>query len=724
MTELAKQHTERLPEIKKKVEESYQYFRENTKRYDDFMKFVFKRSMSDTDIGIQEELGNPTTEFNILEAYVSKRRGEFAKQQPSLSVRAADGVPLSMLNQQFVETIQVMEAHLRAVFFDGANDKLQYNVFTDLLAGGFSVMRVFTDYVNEMSMEQNIYVERVFDPTLTGFDPLARKSHKGDGQFCFEIYPLTEPQFIEEFGKAALDQMKFTKDIQGFSWSYKSGSDNIILVCDFYEKKKKRVKIIKLTNGQTVTEREYKKFLEDWEAQERIEQPPLPVGDGRMTTITSICRYRICQTKVLDYVVTDFKYLPLVFVDGNSVVIKEGGASTQMTRPYVYHAQGIQRLKNFAGQALANELQNMVQHKFIVAVESIPPDYLSAYQNIQKADTLMYNHFLDVKNPDVILPPPREIMRTPIPPQIAETFRMSDEMTQVILGSYDAARQDSNVQSGIAIQTIASESNTASIPYLIGYIKGLNRVAEIYVDLVPKYFRTPRSLPVLSPSGKRSYTQINRKGSLYMNFDPNSLQVQVETGVNFAIQKQMALQTIQQLMQSSELFAKFMNENGLPILLDNIDIRGIDELKMKAEQFMQQQQQQAQQQQQVQQKALQMQEEQQQMGMASQKIQLMREQKELQDPTPAQIEMMALQEKAQNDAAKVSIEERKAETEFLELINKIRSDETDSEVQMAKISAEESRTAVESAISLGNHIREGELHVKAINESPKETAEE
>ena len=708
MVEIAKQHSERLAEIKEKVEDSCMYFDANAKRYDKFMKFVFKQSMSDEEVTAMQELGRPTLEFNILEAYVSKRRGEFAKQQPSIAVRAADGVPLSMLNQQFVETIQVMEAHLRAIFFDGSNDKLEYNVFTDLLAGGYSVMRVYTEYVNEMSMEQNINVERVFDPTLTGFDPLARKSHKGDGAYCFEIYPMTREMFTQEYGKECADQMKFTREVEGFSWSYKNGMEDIILVCDFYEKKKKRAKIVKLSNGHTVTEKEYKKFLLDWEASERIEQPPIVVGEPRWTTLTSICRYRICENEVLDYVVTDFRYLPLVFVDGNSVMIKDAGNACQMTRPYVYHAMGIQRLKNFAGQSLANELENMVQHKFIVAVESIPEDYLTAYQNIQKADTIMYNHFVDPKNTDITLPPPREVMRTPIPPQISDTFRMSDEMTQVILGSYDAARQDSNIQSGVAIQTIASESNTASIPYIIGYIKGLNRVAEIIVDLIPKYYRTPRSLPVLSPSGKRGYVQINKSGSLYMNYDPNSLQVQVETGVNFAIQKQMALQTIQGLMQSSQLFAQFMNENGLPILLDNIEIRGIDELKLKAEQFMQEQKQQAQQQQQVQQQAMQMQSQQQQMGMASQQIDLQMKQKELQDPTQAQIELMALQERSKTDAAKAAIDERKAETAFLELINKIRSDETSAEIQSAKISAEESRTAVESLISLNKHVREGE----------------
>lgn len=699
MQELAKIHTERLDDLKKKVEQSYLYFEDNIKRYHEFKKFVFKSSMTQDEVGALQEIGKPTIEFNILEAFISRLRGEFAKQQPSLTVRAADGVPLSMLTPDFNLTIEVVEAHLRAIFFDGANDKLEYNVYSDLLAGGFSVMRVFTEYVNEMSFEQNISVERVFDPTLTGFDPLARDSHKGDGRFCFELYPMTKEEFEDEFGKEAAKEMKFTRNLSGFGWSYENENEKIILVCDLYEKQKKQEKIVKLSNGHVVTEKEYKKFIEAWDASGNLEQPPLPVGKPRKTTIETIVRYRFCENKILDYKPTNYKHLPLVFVDGNSVQLTESQQSYQMTRPYVYHAKGIQRLKNFAGQSLANELENTIQHKWVVAVESIPTDYTEAYTNVQKADTLVYNHFLD-NNPEITLPPPREIQRTPIPPQISETFRMSDEMTQTILGSYDAqAGVQSAALSGVAFARGAIQSNNASVPYIVGYIKGLNRVAQIIVDLIPKYYRTPRSLPVLLPSGKREYVEINKKGSLYMNYDPNSLQVKVETGVNFAMQKEIALQTITSLMQSSPLFAQFINRYGLQMILDNIDIRGIEELKEKAVQFEQELEQERQQQMAAQQQQMQQQQQMSQMAMAE-------AQKELQTPTKGQIDLLKIQQESQNNAANVSIKEREAESKFIEVLSKIRSEHIENELKAAEIDAENTRSAVEATIALSKHMQE------------------
>lgn len=697
MSELAKVHTDKLKELKKLVEESQEYFHENVSRYEKFIKFVFKSSLGDDEAATLASTGKPTIEFNILESYISRLRGEFAKQQPSLSVRAADGIPAGALTPQFSETLDVIEAHLRAIFFDGANDMLDYNVYSDLLAGGFSVLRVFTEYVNEMSFEQNISVERIFDPTLSGFDPMARKSHKGDGRYCYELYPMTRTRFEEEFSKQAADEMKFTRNLAGFDWSYQNEREDIVLVCDFYEKKSKKVTICKLSNGHSVVKKDYDKLLEDWDKQGFVEQPPVVINERR-SNLEYIVRYRLCETKVLDYVETDYKYLPLVFVDGNSVILKEGGSYAQMTRPYVYHAEGIQRLKNFAGQSLANELENTIQHKFVVAVESVPIKYLESYQNVQKADVLMYNHFLDEGNPAITLPPPREVQRTPIPPEITNTFRMSDEMTQTILGSYDSAAGVNNAQlSGIAFARSAIQSNNASVPYVVGYIKGLNRVAQIILDLIPKYYRTPRSLPILLPNGKRSFKEINKKGALYMNFDSNNLQVKVETGVNYAMQKEIALQTIVSMSQANQGFAQFFNEEGLPTLLDNIEIRGIDQLKEKAEMWMQKQKQQ-------QQQAGQMQQQQQQMQMKEQQMQMAAMQKDLQSPSESQVGVMMVQQKAQTDAANLEIKAQDSETKFLEVMAKIKNSGIDQELKAAKTEAEKTRAQVDMAIALSNHI--------------------
>lgn len=694
MFQVAKEHAERLKELKKIVEEGQQYFRENVDRFERFMNFVFRSSLRDDEAATLAETGKPTMEFNILEAQISKQRAEFATQQPGVSVRAADGVPSSMFDRNYTETMRIIEAHMRSILSDGTNDKVDYDVYTDQLGGGWSVWRVYTDYANDMSFEQNIYVDKVFDATMTIFDPLARKSHKGDGRYCAELYPMTKESFVEEFGEEALKDITFTRNNSGFNWSFQNEQEKILLVCEFYEKKVKSQMICLLSNGRSVTKKEYDKLIEHWGEQGYMEQPPVIVKKRR-SPIETICRYRFCEGRVLDYKETNFKYLPLVFVDGNSVMLKNSGSYMQLTRPYAYHAEGIQRLKNFAGQSLGNELENTVQHKFVVAIESVPEDYQEPYQNVQKADVLLYNHFLDTNNPAVTLPPPREVVRTPIPPQITDTFRLSDEMTQAILGVYDPNQGINNgALSGIAFARMALQNGNSANPYRTGFVRGLNRVAQIILDLIPKYYRTPRTIPILLPNGKREFIEVNKKGSVYMNYDPNMLQVKVEGGVNFAMQKEIALQTVISLSQSNKGFAEFFDEVGLPVILQNLEMRGIEDLQEQANSWMEQRKQSKQMQVQQQQSILKNQQQ-------KDAIQMAQVQKEMNSPSPSEVALISIKEKARVDDANIAIKEQEAETKFLETLSRIRNADIEAELREAEVQAENTRTAVDAAIKLG-----------------------
>lgn len=583
--------------------------------------------------------------------------------------------------------MQVLEAHLREIFFDATNDSLEYNIYSDLLAGGYSCVELFTEYVNEMSFEQKIKVERVFDPTLTGFDPLARESHKGDGRYCFKIVPWTVEEFQEEFPDIKTQGFNFSRNLDSsFNWSYKNAEQEIVLVCDYYEKKDKKVKIVKLSNGHIITKHDYKILCQMWNDAGFIEQCPIVIEERR-TVIQTICRYRFCELGVLDYVETDFKFLPLVFIDGNSINMRDGenGSTYQMTRPFVYHAMGMQKLKNFAGQTIGAEIQNMVMHKFKVALESIPEEYKDEYKNVQVMSVLVYNAFFD-KNPEVPLPPPQEIQRSETPQLVQAIFNGSDQTTQMILGSYDTALAvNSDALSGKAIQQGALQSNGAAIPYLMGYIKGLNRISQIILDLIPKYYRTPRSLPIMKSNGKRSHQIINDSTSIdsvMMNYDPNDLCVKVEAGVNSSIQKQMALEEITSMMQASPMFAAFINEKGLETLLDNMDIRGVDHLKVQAEEFMKEQAD-AKQQPPAPSDAEQF------AKMEMEKTQIITEQKQ----TEAEGRMAV-------DAAKIAVEKEKVQLQFIKIMSDIQSDKIKQAIEQEKINDERSKEAIDMAIEI------------------------
>ena len=604
MKEVAKRYQERLPSIKDNIRRSYDYFRANYDRFNEFRRFLFEASLREEDITLLMTIQRPQLEFNILEAYVSRLMGEFSKQEPDIEVNADDP------SRADPASIKIIEQHLKHVLTDNNNQHTRYEVYKDLLSGGFSTLKVKTRYANPMSFNQVIDIERAFDPTLCGFDQLARFSHKGDGRFCFELFPKGKEDFEDEFPDVPIDTINFRRDFSGFNWAYINNSQPIIMVADYYEKKKREETIVQVVgqNGEppkTMTKAKYDKMLKGWGD---LAMPPAIMGKPRKTILERVCRFRCIENMVIEYEETDFDYLPLVFVDGNSAMIKtpKNGNVRQVTRPYVYHAKGAQKLKNYAGIALANEIENTIQHKFMVAKEALPKEeeFLQAYKNVQQASVLVYNSVHE-SNPEMpIANPLREIQRIPAPPEIVNAFTGSDSLIQNILGSYDASLGINNNQlSGVAIVEAATQSNATAMPYIVGYLQGYQRAAQCYVDLMPKYFTTPRTIPLIDEEGRKGYIKINQQDGLNVkDMDVNIFNVVLKAGASFQVQKSRTIMMVKEMMGMSPLFAQFIAEKGLPFVLDNMEGKGIEQLKALVDgwlQEMQQQKQLAQQQQQA-----------------------------------------------------------------------------------------------------------------------------
>lgn len=642
--QVAKKYQERLPKIKNRVRNGHDYFRHNYDCFNEFIRFVFESNLTNDEVTLLQTINRPQLEFNILESRISRLLGEFSKQEPDISVSADDEAKADWM------TMKVVEQHLRHVLLDIGNEHTRYQVYKDLLAGGFSVIKVFTDYANSMSMDQVIKFSRA-EPTLCVFDKVARLSHKGDGSWCTELFPKSKEDFEEEFPDVPTNTLSFKRDFAGFNWSYINDNSSIILVGDYYEKVRREQTIVQVRDdkdpsGKVMTLEAYRKLVDEWDD---ITVPPAQIGKPRKTLIDRIDRYRVIDNQVLEYEQTDYTMLPLVFVDGSSVMVKtpKNGNIRQVCRPYVYNAKGAQRLKNYAGIALANEIENSTQAKLMVAKEAMPKeeDLLEAYKNPQTANVYVFNSVHE-SNPELpISNPIREVNKVPAPPEIAQAFSGADSLMEQILGSYDASLGINNNQlSGVAIVEGATQSNSAAMPYVVGFMQGLQRAAEIYVDLLPKYYITPRTIPILDEKGKRNFLKINTDDGMPFDFDTNALNVVVKAGASFQVQKSRTIMMVKEMMGMSPQFSQFIADKGLNFVLDNMEGKGIEQLKSMVDEWQKEQEK-------IKQQAMQMQQQEAQNNPAMVKLQV----------ETQKLHQQAEKDKAQHiiDMEKIAVEREK-----------------------------------------------------------------
>ena len=593
-----------LSRLCKSVETAYIYFKDNCQRFRDFKNYTFRETLNEQQKGMLTSLNRPQLEFNLGAASVARKMGEFSMHEPSIIVSPCEGVPI---DNQVIETV---EGNIRYKIHDANRNSFSNEIYKDLLGGGFSAAKVYTDYASPMSLNQDIFWSKCFDATMVGFDPLARAPHKGDGQFSFEMYPVIAEDLKQQFPKVNLNLKADSTYIESYQWSYKDMYDNhVILVCDFYEKKKKRKKIVKLANGQVMTVKRYEDMKQYWEDNQIIEQIPAIVA-SRMTVIDVICNYKFIRGQGLEYEETDYCYLPHVFFDGNSDVLCKGHTNTsyQFTKPYYYHCKGAQDMMNFMGIAITNSTDNLSASKFIVMEEAIPQqqDYIDAITNPQRANTIVVRAYSE-NNPDKPIPTPiREVQYPGLPPEVMDTFSQSIQFIQAILGSGASNPENAHDYiSGKAIIEASNADNSAGMPYTMGYLAGLEQMGRIHADLMPKYLLGRRTIPVVNKAGDRVYQDINIPGQPSLNYEQGAIQVQINAGVNFQVEKNKALQSIIGLTDANPMLAEFFSsEEGLPILLDNLTIYGADRLKEAAEKWMQARKQQQEQMQQMQQQAM------------------------------------------------------------------------------------------------------------------------
>lgn len=698
MGEITKKYQDELPRIKKNVENAFSYWKDNYDSYWEWSDFVYVTTINEDWKAYLQLTQTPCVEFNIVEPFINRQCGEFVKNEPAVYVSSEKP------DQANVNLEQVIEGFFRHQFHEAMKSGIQRQTYANMLAKGFGVMKVWTDYKNNSTFDLDIFWDNAFDPTLCFFDPLAKKHHKNDGAFAGECYLFSEEEFKQTFPKSTTDGMNFTKattdgmnfttNVGSFNWCFSQLDKKIVLVCDYFERSKKRTKIVKIATGDVMTYENYNKVVSD------IETYGLPIAtpeivDERYVLKDTVVKYRITDKEVLSYEETNYTSLPYVWFIGSSTKTKNSGTIKEVCRPLIYNAKGAQQLKNISGQSLISAIQNQPRKQWAVPVEGIPAGQEDMYKDDNVPGVVLYNVFSKT-NPEKPLPAPQLIQPTMINQEFANSFQIADRSAQASMGIYDAALGiNDNQLSGAAIDAGAMQSNAAVVPFNTSYMDSLNQVANIMLELMPKIWTDKRTVQVKTNNGKTASVPINNKGIEgspdFTKLDPENINIKIEAGANFALQKNKSLKSMAELSQAFPIFSAFLQQTpeALKVIADNLEISGKDMLLKLIDGFVEQQ-----------------------------KVAM---EKAKQNPQPSP-DMMMMQLKQQElqlkskqsednlklDAARIGVEQSKVDNDRILALSKIHETTTATELQHMKSHAEEARAEADVVIKFAEleHRRE------------------
>jgi len=544
------------------------YFGENVTRGKDDMNFVLRDQWSAVERSEFSRLFKPAMTFNKLYDTTKKVVGEQRKNKPDLVVRSLTG-------KSTQKQIDLRADLVRTISYQSQNDLVYQTAFRSALMMGYGAFEICLDYESPRSFNQIVRYELIPDSTRTSFDPTALKPHKGDGNFCARQYVYTKEEFYATFPNV-MNAVSYSdpRSLLDFQWETR----DTIVVCKYSRKEWFPVKLFLLSNGESVTEDEWEDMQEDIKMQMELAEASQVVGDiirktipeiigERMSKDYKIRQYILTQNQIIEFNDWPSKYLPLIFVDGDSNFIN----GQQYTRSFVHEAKDAQKFVNYVGSEIAAEIKNRRREQWIGT-----PDNIVGNEQMWRNPELQAG-MLTAKPDPKTGSMPQKMPQWELSATLQQQFQRGSQDIREILGFSENEALQGRDMSGKARRERKLEGSMSAYVFFDNLNQAIEQGGRVVLDLLPVIVgENERHMVVSKSDGRTESITMNKpvtgedgKSMVSNALDGGDYDVEIDTGPSFAVQKEVALEFMQQTLAA--------NPQVFPLIADlwakNLDVQ-------------------------------------------------------------------------------------------------------------------------------------------------------
>ena len=539
------------------------YFNENIVRGKDDMNFVLRDQWSAVERSEFNRLFKPAMTFNKLYDATKKIAGEQRKNKPDLIVRSLTGKATQ-------EQINLRADLVRTISYQSQNDLVYQTAFMQALMMGFGAFEICLDYESPLSFDQVARFDIIPDASKTSFDPTALKPHKGDGNFCARQFLYTKEEFYATYPDIT-NPVSYSdpRSLLDFQWETR----DTIVVCKYAQKEWFPVKIYKLSNGMVVTDGEWEDMQKQFAMVKELAKEAVVVGGlilneipkivaERQTQDYVIRQYKMTQNQIIEFADWPSRYLPLIFVDGDSHYIQ----GQQYTRSFIHEAKDAQKFINYVGSEVAAEIKNRRREQWIGT-----PDNILGYEQMWRNPELQ-NGILIAKADPKTGQMPQKLPPWELSQSLLLQFQRGNQDIREILGFSETEALQGRDISGKARRERKMESSMSAYVYFDNLNQAIEQGGRVVLDLLPVIAgEDERHMMLSKKDGKSESIVLNQKvGNEVQNtLEGGDYDVEIDTGPSFAVQKDIALEFFQQTIQA--------NPQTFPLIADlwakNLDVQ-------------------------------------------------------------------------------------------------------------------------------------------------------
>lgn len=502
--------------------------------------------------------GRPCLTINRCPAFIRQVVNDSRINAPQIKVKPVD-------DEADPETAEILSGLIRNIEYVSQAD-VAYDTALDSSAScGMGFFKVTTDYCDEQSFMQDIFIKRVTNPLSVVYDSNSESMDGSDWMRAAEVEWLPKDEFDRKYPKEKAQSFASdaADDIHDIADS------DFIRIVSFWHVDETPEKLLMLSDGTVISEAEFKKPQEQFNGatmQEIAAAMGLAVARERKSTKRQVKQY-ICGAEILETNDWAGKWIPIIPVFGDEVFYE----GKRYLKSLIRDAKDAQRMYNYWRTTTTEQVALAPKAPYIGPVGAFDTD-LEKWQTAN-----IKNHpFLEYDGPAA---PQRQPFAGIPPGAMQEALTASDDMKSII-GLHDASLgARSNETSGKAINARKQEGDVSTFHFIDNLSKSIAHCGRILVDLIPKIYDTERVIRVIGIDGETQSIPLKQQTKYQgveriFDLQVGKYDVAVDTGPSFTTQREEAATQMMELLRTFPAAAPIIGD----LVAKNLNWPGADEI--------------------------------------------------------------------------------------------------------------------------------------------------
>ena len=496
----------------------------------------------------------PCLTFDKLSASVDRVVGSQFSNMPSIKVRAAE--------EGDEDTAEIFQGLIRQI--DQRGQKAFKTAFKFAVKGGIGAVLIDHDYIDDVSLDQDILVREIKNPFSVLIDPIVQAQPIDEARYGFVFEDVERDEFERMYPKAK--SQGSASDFESVGNFDTWVSDDYVRVADYYRITIEERRLVQLSDGRVVDYKQVEAIADE------LNLKGITLGKERIVEGRKLERFKLTAMEILEEIECVGRYIPIVPVFGKTTNVD----GTFFSRGIVQKAKDAQRMYNYS-RSVAVEVNALTPKQPYLATPAMIKGHEERWRNMMtSSDPVMFFNFDQGQKPFRESPAAGS-------PALAQDAQVASADIQSTTGIYEAnLGQQGNETSGVAIRGRQYQGELTNYEYADQLSDALELAGKICIDLIPKIYDTERQIRILGEDETEEVISVNKPvqdmqtGEFILTNDlaAGHYDIKMATGPSFSTRKQETAEQLSQIIAQNPDMSSLVGD----ILFKNMDLVGGDEV--------------------------------------------------------------------------------------------------------------------------------------------------